>query len=70
MQAELTFLAVGALHCHTQQNRNFFTNKIVSGLEDKTVKKKRHRTTLRKRLEDLNDYLDMAEALQSLMSNS
>jgi hypothetical protein len=39
-----------------------FLDKIFAGRKVKTVKRKRHLTTLREELEDLNDYLDLTEA--------
>jgi len=41
---------------------DFFPDNIFAGRKVKIVKRKRHKTTLREELEDLNDYLDLTEA--------
>ena len=39
-----------------------FSGQILPGAKSKIVKRKRHKTTLREDLENLNDYLDLTEA--------
>jgi hypothetical protein len=39
-----------------------FSGQQFAGRKVKIVKRKRHKTTLREELEDLNDYLDLTEA--------
>jgi hypothetical protein len=40
----------------------FLLDKNIAGRKVKIVKRKHHTPTLREALEDLNDYLDLAEA--------